>query len=119
MTSLPSGPLLGQQAPLPKEISLVSKTEGMSDPFPPAVPSRMTPEPIQKRLNLGMLLSKMPGPQLNFIITVLRPPAGIIPGPAAPPLERISSLIHWAEGEPECGLEQLEKITQSIISNPH
>ena len=71
---------------------------------------------IQKRLHLERLLSGLPGPQLSSVITVLRPPAGILPGMSAPQSDRVAALMTWAEGDTGCGLEQLELITQAIIN---
>ncbi|MGB3493050.1 MAG: NB-ARC domain-containing protein [Elainellaceae cyanobacterium] len=76
---------------------------------------KSSPSPEQKRLKLMRFLSGAPVQQLNAVIAVVKPPAGIIPPPSAPPGDRTTALMDWAEGSTGPGLDHLETVVREIL----
>ncbi len=72
--------------------------------------------PIKQRLELNRLLGGVPGTQLSAVITVIRPPAGVVPPASAPQGDRVAALMEWAEGPNGCGLVDLKAIVDQVIN---
>ncbi|MGB3493051.1 MAG: toll/interleukin-1 receptor domain-containing protein [Elainellaceae cyanobacterium] len=87
-----------------------------SSPTVSAASSSSPESPLQKRRKLNKLLSGIPGPQFSSVVTVIRPPAGVVPPASAPQSERVAALMDWAESPKGCGLDDLEAVTDEVIS---
>lgn len=70
---------------------------------------------LQTRLRLFQVLSELPNAQLEQILFVLKPPAGVVPGASAPQGERVAALVQWAEGPGGCGLSALTGMVESLV----
>jgi hypothetical protein len=72
---------------------------------------------LQARLNLMKRLSALPPPQFEQITFALQPPAGSIPGGAAPLGNRVAALLNWAEGTGGCGLQAVESVLEATLNS--
>lgn len=100
--------------------SAASTSTSSPPPLPPQVPTSPPQTPVsgdlQARLRLAQLLPRVPGPQFEQLVFVLRPRSGLIPGAAAPLGDRVAALLNWAEGEGGCGLDTVESVLEQILN---
>jgi hypothetical protein len=66
------------------------------------------------RLKFFRTLSALTSTEFDGLLFTLNPPAGIVPGPAAPAGSRVSALLGWAEGPTGCGLNTVQQTLAAI-----
>jgi tetratricopeptide (TPR) repeat protein len=71
------------------------------------------------RLGLIQQLNGLSLVQFNAVVFALQPPAGLMPPPSASQGERVFALLSWAEGTGGCGLERLQEVFQTVLTNPN
>ncbi|MFQ4138293.1 tetratricopeptide repeat protein [Nodosilinea sp. PGN35] len=73
---------------------------------------------IAQRFDLFQRLSSLPVAQLEQVIFALNPPSGNVSPPLAPPAQRVTELLAWAESPMGCGLELVEEVLAKFIPRP-
>ena len=70
---------------------------------------------VAERLRLIKTLNALPSPQFDMIVFALNPPAGNVPGNAAPQGDRSSALLTWVASPIGPGLATLQEVLESIL----
>jgi hypothetical protein len=60
-------------------------------------------------------LNGLPEPQLDLLITLLKPPSGTVPPRAAELSYRVSALVRWAEGTGGPGLAAVQQTLEELL----
>jgi hypothetical protein len=74
------------------------------------------PSPAVDRMRLIRDLTGLPEPQLDLLITLLKPPPGIVPPSTTAMNYRVTALVGWAEGTRGPGLTALHQTLEELLS---
>jgi hypothetical protein len=96
-------------------------TESVNTPLTAPVQSHHTPpgtsHSLEERLALMKKLNALPASQFNMLISILEPPAGLIPPMPANQIDRVVELLTWAKSPGGRGLSQVQQVLERILDH--
>ncbi|NJL57210.1 hypothetical protein HC928_20275, partial [bacterium] len=72
---------------------------------------------LDDRNQLFQALSELPRQVFERLLFALKPPAGLVPGPEAPQMNRVKFLLDWAEGSSGRGIDEIRHYLEQATSD--